>query len=232
MTKMKSFDFIIRIGGSLSRSKPTLKKLFNVLAEISKTHKFLVVPGGGAFADQVREVYRKFHISEDVAHWSAIFAMDQMGFFFSNFHPNIRIVNGLEEALQIEVGMIPVLLPSKIMLDDDPLPHSWDVTSDSIAAYIAHITNTKKLFILTDVDGVFTSDPKIQPDSELIDEISAEELAQKNVTTSVDKVFPNLVSKYKLECLVLNGKVPRRLIQALKNKKVKGTRIYSTCESG
>jgi len=229
---MKSFDFIIRIGGSLSRSKPTLKKLFNVLAEISKTHKFLVVPGGGAFADQVREVYRKFHISEDVAHWSAIFAMDQMGFFFSNFHPNIRIVNSLEEALQTEVGMIPVLLPSKIMLDDDPLPHSWDVTSDSIAAYIAHITNTKKLFILTDVDGVFTSDPKIQPDSELIDEISAEELAQKNITTSVDKMFPNLVSQYKLDCLVLNGKFPKRLIQALKNEKFRGTRIYSKFSRG
>ncbi len=227
---MESFNFVIRIGGSLSKSKATLKKLFNVLAEISKTHKFLVVPGGGAFADLVREVYHKFHISEDVAHWSAILAMDQMGFFFSKVHPNIRIVNEWKEALQTELGTIPVLLPSKIMLDNDPLPHSWDVTSDSIAAYIAHITNTKKLFILTDVDGVFTSDPKIQPDSELIDEISAEELAQKNVTTSVDKVFPNLVSKYKLECLVLNGKVPGRLIQALKNKKVKGTHIYSTCE--
>jgi aspartokinase-like uncharacterized kinase len=112
------------------------------------------------------------------------------------------------------------------MLDNDPLPHSWDVTSDSIAAYIAHITGTKRVFILTDVDGVFTSDPKSSPDAELVPEISAEELADKNICTSVDKTFPSLVSKYGLECLVLNGKHPERVTQALNNKKVKGTTIY------
>jgi hypothetical protein len=229
---MESFDFIVKVGGSLSKSKLTLRKLFEELAAISRNHKLLVVPGGGLFADVVRRIYRKFNISEDAAHWMAILAMDQMGFFFSDFHPNIRVVDGLEEARKTGRGLIPVLIPFKIMLDNDPLPHSWDVTSDSIAAYIAHITGTKKLFILTDVDGVFTSDPKSSPDAELVPEISAEELADRNVCTSVDKIFPSLVSKYGLECLVLNGKHPERVTQALNNKKVKGTIIYYSAARG
>ncbi|WXG40013.1 MAG: hypothetical protein WED07_04195 [Candidatus Freyarchaeum deiterrae] len=225
---MKSFDFVVRVGGSLSRSKLIMRKLFEELAVISKNHKLLVVPGGGPFADMVRRIYYKFNISEDAAHWMAILAMDQMGYFFSDFHPNIRVVDEIKEANQVTRGLIPVLTPSRIMIDEDPLPHSWDVTSDSIAAYIAHITGTKKLFILTDVDGVFTSDPKSSPDARLVYEISAEELASKNICSSVDKKFPSLVSEYGLECLVLNGKHPERVTQALNNKKVKGTTIYSS----
>jgi aspartokinase-like uncharacterized kinase len=178
---MELFDFVIKVGGSLSGSRLVLRKLFEELAVNSKNYKFLVVPGGGPFADMVRKIYCKFSISEDAAHWMAILAMDQMGFFFSSFHPNIRIVDNIEEARKISRGLIPVLIPFKMMFDNDPLPHSWDVTSDSIAAYIAHITGTKKIFILTDVDGIFTSDPKSSLDAELILKISAEELAYKNV---------------------------------------------------
>nr|MDO8083063.1 amino acid kinase [Candidatus Freyarchaeota archaeon] len=225
---MESFDFIVKVGGSLSRSKLSLRKLFEELAAISKNYELLVVPGGGPFADMVRRISYKFNISDDAAHWMAILAMDQMGFFFSDFHPNIRVVDEIEEARQISRGLIPVLIPSKVMFDNDPLPHSWDVTSDSIAAYIAHITSTKRVFILTDVDGVFTSDPKSSPNAELIHEISAEELSYKNMCTSVDKTFPSLVSKYGLECLVLNGRHPERVTQALNNRKVKGTTIYSS----
>lgn len=228
------FEFVIKVGGSLSRRRLILEKLFKELAAISQNHKFLVVPGGGPFADMVRSIYHKFDISEDTAHWMAVLAMDQMGFFFSNFHPNIKVVNKIEEARKISSGLIPVLIPSRILFENDPLPHSWDVTSDSIAAYIAHATNTKKIFILTDVDGIFTFDPKSHPDAEFIPRISAEELADKNVCTSVDKTFPSLVSKYKLECLVLNGKHPHRITQALNNRKVKGTLIYCSAphESG
>ena len=37
----------------------------------------------------------------------------------------------------LKAGHIPVLAPSRWMRKDDPLPHSWDVTSDSIAAWVA-----------------------------------------------------------------------------------------------
>ncbi|MHA1208030.1 MAG: amino acid kinase family protein [Candidatus Freyarchaeota archaeon] len=223
---MESFDFILKVGGSLSKNKSALKKLFKELAKLSETHKMLVIPGGGHFADEVRKIHDKFNISEDVSHWMAVFAMDQMGFFFSDLSPKNIVVDNLEDAAQMGPGLVPILIPAKMMLDNDPLPHSWDVTSDSIAAYIAHITGTKKILILTDVDGVYTSDPKSSRDAELILEISADELAKKNTNTCVDKTFPILVSQYGLECVVLNGKHPERLVQALKNKKVKGTIIH------
>ena len=58
------------------------------------------------------------------------------------------------------------------MLSEDPLENSWDVTSDSIAVYIADRLQVKVLLV-TDVDGVYTNDPKSNPEAKLIKKLSA-----------------------------------------------------------
>ena len=51
------------------------------------------------------------------------------------------------------------------MLKENPLENSWEVTSDSIAAYLCGRLGLKELILITDVDGIFTSDPKKDPKS-------------------------------------------------------------------
>jgi aspartokinase-like uncharacterized kinase len=41
-----------------------------------------------------------------------------------------------------------VLAPSRWLRDADPLPHSWDVTSDSIAAWIAGEIGARELVLV------------------------------------------------------------------------------------
>ena len=60
------------------------------------------------------------------------------------------------------------------MFLEDPLEKSWDVTSDSIAAYIANLLQAQKLLLVTDVDGIFYEDPKKKLDTKLIEELSAQ----------------------------------------------------------
>jgi len=43
---------------------------------------------------------------------------------------------------------IPVLAPSRWLLTADPLPHSWDVTSDSIAAWVAAELDASRLLLI------------------------------------------------------------------------------------
>src|SRR5439155_8330146 len=54
----------------------------------------------------------------------------------------------------IRTGRLNVLAPSAWLLRADPFPHSWDVTSDSIAAWVARALRTARLVLLKSVDGV------------------------------------------------------------------------------
>ena len=45
-------------------------------------------------------------------------------------------------------GEIPVLAPYQWMRDADPLPHSWDVTSDSISVWVATQVGAERLVLL------------------------------------------------------------------------------------
>jgi aspartokinase-like uncharacterized kinase len=43
---------------------------------------------------------------------------------------------------------VPVLAPSRWLRAADPLPHSWDVTSDSLAAWIAGAVGARRLLLI------------------------------------------------------------------------------------
>jgi hypothetical protein len=53
----------------------------------------------------------------------------------------------------IDAGRIPVLAPYRWFRDADPLPHSWDITSDSIAAWITGEFGCDRLLLLKPPDA-------------------------------------------------------------------------------
>jgi len=152
---------VVKIGGSLAEDSESLIALCEELGALAKSYRMLVVPGGGKFADVVREFYRNFGLSDTVAHKMAILSMDQFGLFLSSITPNSQTTYFLEKAEGLSsTGILPIILPSNLMFQKDPLKPSWDVTSDSIAVYIASLLLAKKLILVTDVDGIFTEDPE------------------------------------------------------------------------
>ena len=205
-------DAVIKVGGSLTDSQENLRLLCHKLAELAKKNSFIVVPGGGRFADLVREFHKRFALSCNVSHRMAVLAMDQLGFLLSNITPNSRVFHLLENAEKhSEVGMVPIFLPSRFMFEGDPLENSWDVTSDSIAAYVANRVHAEKLVLVTDVDGVYTSNPKVDSDARFIRKLSAEQLLTMNQRTSVDRYLPRLLLDAQVNCYVVNGLFPERV---------------------
>jgi aspartokinase-like uncharacterized kinase len=139
----------------------------------------------------------------------AILAMEQYGYY---------IADGGDAPLvydtDIEDEGAFILLPYALLKKNDELPHTWDVTSDTIAAWVAHRLNAR--FIkLTDVDGIFIN-------GELIKELKAEEL--QGIETCVDGELPRFLIKNKMNCEILNGNCPGRLVNAFKGY-VPGTLI-------
>jgi len=219
-------DATLKIGGSLAEEPARLRALCRELSEMARNYRITAVPGGGRFADVVRELDEMFHLPDTVAHNMAILAMDQYGIFLSSKTPGSRTTHTLDGARQhSEAGLVPILLPSRLMLQADPLPHSWEVTSDSITAYIARELRSEKLVLVTDVDGIYTGDPKDDPDAELIEEISVADLSTRDARTSVDVYLSRIISEARLDCYVVNGGYPERVRAILDDELPRCTRI-------
>ena len=216
---------VLKVGGSLAKDHYSLKRLCHELSILAKNRRMLIVPGGGEFADTVRKFDKKYNLSCLISHKMAILAMDQFGLFLSGLIPESYISYSIENIGNIEQGNLPIFLPSHIMFRENPLENSWDVTSDSIAAYIANLLRAEKLLLIKDVDGILSQDPKRSMNAKLFYELTAQELIKRNITTSVDKSLPRILLQTKLDCYIVNGKYPDRIKQIIENKKSLCTHI-------
>lgn len=116
-----SDHFVVKLGGSLMEHAPELVEIL-----VRSGRKITIVPGGGSFADSVREL----ELDDESSHWMAILAMEQYGYYLHSL--------GLPVQCNLIRRMgVSVLLPYSCLREEDPVPHSWDVTSDTIAAWVA-----------------------------------------------------------------------------------------------
>jgi aspartokinase-like uncharacterized kinase len=203
---------VVKVGGSLSLYPEKLRTLCLKISEISKEQKLIVVPGGGEFADVVRCLDKSFHLSRSTSHGMAILGMDQYGMLLSDLMPGSITTHKLEEINNyFYLNKLPIFLPSHLLLREDSLENSWAVTSDSIAVYIASRLQVTKVLLVTDVDGIYNSDPKKFSEAKLINKISVSELLAINKRTSVDIALPKLLLKTPINCFVVNGLFPERI---------------------
>ena len=211
--------FVVKIGGSLLRYKDELEKLCSTLGELATKYKMLIVPGGGKFADLIRDVDKIYGLSPLTSHRMAILAMDQYGLLLADITPNSTVVYTVDEIGEVwKKKRLPILLPSRLLFTSDELPFSWDVTSDTISAYIAKLLKIKKLILVKDVDGIFARDPKKYPETFMLKEITPKELL--NIETCIDNFLPKFLLLEKgLTCYVVNGLHPERIKQILEGEK-------------
>ena len=211
---------VIKVGGSMGQSRK-LVNLMQRLSGLGPRHGILVVPGGGAFSNAIREYDRRFGLDTDASHWMAILAMDQFGHLISSMIPDSELVQGLADARKVlAAGRLPVLLTYNLLFQTDELPRSWDVTADSIAAWVAGLSGAKQLVLLKSVDGLFSDDPCSHAGVELLEKF---DLKQLILCKGVDRYFASILKKYRLDVWIVNGKHPERLTQLLDTGFTKGS---------
>jgi len=217
---------VLKFGGSLAEEPKGFMRLVEALSSLATRHKLLIVPGGGRFADAVRGYDKELHLSPAVAHRLAILAMDQYGLLLSDKIKNSRPVYTLKEATHTaDTGALPILLPSRLIGQRAILPPSWEVTSDSISAYIGRVIKAERLILITDVDGVFTADPKTNPDAKLLREVTLEQLSSFRPRTCVDLYLPRVLEDSNLRCHIVNGKHPNRIRSIMEGRPTVSTEI-------
>ena len=139
--------WVIKLGGSLLGA-PELVRWLEILVKYSDG-KVVIVPGGGLFANSVREAQQISNASDEVAHRLALLAMDQFGILLAGL--NSGLVTASSELELAERGWQHrgiVWLPSKMALADSSIPQNWQVTSDSLSAWLANKLGAEQLILV------------------------------------------------------------------------------------
>ncbi|MFQ5731489.1 MAG: hypothetical protein ACE5KM_06005 [Planctomycetaceae bacterium] len=143
---------VYKLGGSLLELPDLVPRLKAVLRQ--RESRPLVIVGGGAAADLVRQWDAAHGLGERAAHWLAICAMALNERLLESLLPESQVVSNRDEALTLwERRRTPILCAlDALRLADNPLPETWDVTSDSIAAFIARDWSAGELVLIKSRD--------------------------------------------------------------------------------
>ncbi|MBI1731530.1 MAG: hypothetical protein HYR49_02015 [Gammaproteobacteria bacterium] len=127
--------WVVKLGGSLLTS-PWLRLWVDVLADHG-AGRVVVVPGGGPFADAVRMTQQRWGIDDAAAHHLALVAMEQHARILCSWRRELVPQHNIEGIAAVaRQGRVPVWFAASEVLDAN-IPASWDVTSDSLAAWLA-----------------------------------------------------------------------------------------------
>jgi len=209
---------VVKLGGGLGRGAgdEVLRALCSALGELGERHPLLVVPGGAWFADAVRDADRRFGLPAATSHRMAILGMEQFGWLLSELIPSAERRTGLAP---VTAGRTAVLLPAQLPLRS--LPASWQVTSDSIAAWVGREAGAGRLVLVKEVDGLYADWP---PQGEPLARLTVAELAALR-PGGVDAYLPTALANASFETWVISGRDPRRLTELLDRGTSVGTRI-------
>ncbi len=179
--------WIIKIGGSLLGS-PELSRWLEVLVKFSKGH-VIIVPGGGLFADAVREAQNLTNASDAIAHQLALLAMDQFGLLLAGMNDGLVTASSeLEIAERGWQHRAMVWLPSQMILVDQSIPQNWQVTSDSLSAWLANKLGAEQLILVKSKSLISyqkenVCHPQLLADDDLIDSQLMHYIAGKKYQT-------------------------------------------------
>ena len=138
---------VVKLGGSLAEAQTLSSWLATLLAH-GAGHA-VVVPGGGVFADAVRRAQRRLGFSDRAAHQMAILAMEQYARLLLDLAPALAPgATIVALRAKLETGKVALWLPRAMLAEESEVSASWDVTSDSLAAWLARRLRAERLILV------------------------------------------------------------------------------------
>jgi aspartokinase-like uncharacterized kinase len=175
---------VIKLGGSHAFA-PHLRDWLDAIAGCAGS--IVLVPGGGPFADLVRDTQPRIGFDDDAAHRMALLAMEQYGCALASMNAQFTLAESPTEiACALAEHRVPVWLPSRMVLAAREISWSWNVTSDSLAAWLAGELRASRLVLVK--HGAARMD--------------AGELAARGI---VDPAFPRFLARSGVAVAVLGG---------------------------
>ena len=195
-----------------------------VLKEIKKGKKFFIIVGGGAICRKYNEAARKAaKVSQTDLDWLGIYSG----------RLNARLLKTIFGAIAYpEIITDPtakLFTQSKIVIGGGWKP-GW--STDYVATVMAREHKIKTIINLSNIDYVYTADPKKYKNAKPIKEINWQDFRKivgdkwnPGLNAPFDPVASRLAEKLGLEVIIMNGKKLDNLGDYLAGKKFEGTII-------
>ncbi len=144
---------VVKVGGSLfdlPDLRARLSHWFGTEAHVQPPASVVLVPGGGPTTDVIRALDRRHHLGEEAAHWLALRALSLNAHFLANLLPRAVVVAELQAA----GSHLQIVDPFAFFQLDErrhamaTIPHTWDATSDAVAARVAVAWSAQRLILL------------------------------------------------------------------------------------
>jgi aspartokinase-like uncharacterized kinase len=140
---------VIKLGGSVIRSGALLPWL-DAIGRASCP--VILVPGGGALADEVRACQARLGFGEAAAHRMALLAMDQLAWAVAGLRQGFTV--GTSEAELrgvIADGLVAVWAPYGLIAGRTDVEESWRLTSDSLALWLAQRIGAERCYLIKSI---------------------------------------------------------------------------------
>ena len=177
---------IVKLGGSVVRA-PELSSWLDAIA--AARCPIIVVPGGGALADEVRACQAELGFGDPAAHRMALLAMDQLAWAVAGMRAGF-VVGATEAELGDALGrsLVGVWAPYQLIAERTDIEESWRITSDSLALWLARRLGARRCYLIKSI-------PR-KPQKQ----VSAEQLARDGV---VDAAFPAMLKEAGVPAILL-----------------------------
>jgi dihydroneopterin aldolase len=147
-----------------------------------------IVPGGGPFAETVRMAQPQMRFDDGAAHRMALLGMEQFGRALVSFDRRLSPADSMAALRRaLRERKVPVWLPVRMVMGAPGIPASWQVTSDSLAAWLAGKLRASRLLLLKQVE--LSRDP-----------IAVEELVGRGI---VDAAFAHFLRASRVAAFIL-----------------------------
>jgi aspartokinase-like uncharacterized kinase len=176
---------VVKLGGSVVR-RPELGAWLDAIA--ASPEPVVVVPGGGALADEVRACQAQLGFGDANAHRMALLAMDQLAWAVAGMRPGFAV--GATEAELGEAlarGSVAVWAPYALIANRSDIEETWRLTSDSLALWLAERIQAERCYLIKSVARSHAR-------------LGARQLAREGV---VDQAFPAMLEATRVTAILL-----------------------------
>ncbi len=222
---------VVSIGGSVlipeKDDAKYIKILADALKDLSDKVQLMVVCGGGIIA--------RYYTNTGKELGGTTYQLDEMGIAVTRINAKLLSI-ALGEAGIDEIPVDPKRCadnsaPGKISVMGGTEPGH---TTDAVAAMIAEYCGAARIVNASNVDAVYTDDPRKNPDAKRLSRMTIKELKEivydehgAGKSSVFDPLGVKIAMENKIDILMVNGRDLDELRNAILGKDIKGTFVDS-----
>jgi uridylate kinase len=192
---------VLRIGGSVLVPSeidiPFLKMVVREIEKVRAQHDLFIVVGGGKTARKYIQAAREFELSDAILDELGIFSSRLNALLLATCLPQGELVQNFHEVLHAKG--LPVL--------GGTTPGQ---TTDTVAALLAELVQADMLIKVSNVDGIYTADPHLDPMAQKMSRMDFKDLKtllnqdfKAGISSIIDPVAAEIITKNRLKVIVI-----------------------------